>query len=332
MEITNLTELLKTFERYPKKEKNAKTFLEIARCPHYENVWSNILAFYLNPNAEHGFGDILLRTFLNIIREDINIGDEKAVKIHREYRTAKNNRIDIVVETNNFVLGIENKVNASLYNDLNDYAHTIKTLANDKLIYKIVLSKYKSSCNYGFENVLYSDLINQLKQSKKDATQNKHDILFIDFIETIENEINDNPMNNNPELVKFFTEKHEEIAKLLTYSNRMNDYVFKKLQRIHNLLLSKFKNEIYKTSDCYSSGGHYNSYLYLKVNDSYFCWQTEVKINAVNFYTSFYSTENSEIPALESKVKFRSFSATDNDEKIVAEIEKEIRQIIEEVK
>ncbi len=330
MEITNLKELLAKFENYPKKEKNAETFLEIAGCPHYENVWSNILGFYLNPNASHGFGDMLLKIFLNLIKIENNIGKIQKVNIKREYKTEKNNRLDIVVVTDSFVLGIENKVNASLYNDLKDYAHAIEKLANRKPSYKIVLSKYRSSCDNGFINVLYSDLINQLPESIRNETQNKYQILFKDFIETIENEINENPMNNNPELVKFFTENHTEIADLLAYSNHMNDYVFKKLQSIHRELRLKFN--VKKEQDCFSQNGNYLSCLYFKVNESSFCCQTEVKINAVNFYTSFYPTEKSKISALEGKVDFTpTFSATDSDELIVAEIEKQILQIIEEI-
>ncbi len=114
--------------------------------------------------------------------------------------------------------------------------------------------------------------------------------------------------------------------------NPMNEIVFQKLQTIHNMLLSKFEKEIYKPSKCIIWYGHYNSYLFLKVKDSSFCWQTEVKINAVNFYTSFYPTEKSKISALEGKVDFTpTFSATDSDELIVAEIEKQILQIIEEI-
>ena len=57
-----------------------------------------------------------------------------------------------------------------------------------------------------------------------------------------------------------------------------------------------------------------------------------MKINAVNFYTSFYPTEKSKISALDGKVDFTpTFSATDSDELIVAEIEKQIRQIIKEI-
>ena len=50
---TEFEEILKEFESIPEELKSASIF-NIAGYPHYENVSSNILAFYFNPNAELG--------------------------------------------------------------------------------------------------------------------------------------------------------------------------------------------------------------------------------------------------------------------------------------
>jgi hypothetical protein len=110
--------------------------------------------------------------------------------------------------------------------------------------------------------------------------------------------------------------------------NPMNEIVFKKLQTIHSELKEKFKVE--KEQECFSDKGSYLSCLYFNVNDSSFCCETGVKINDVDFWTCFYKTENSkEITALEGK-GYKLIPNLSND-KIVKEIEKQIRQIIEEV-
>jgi hypothetical protein len=112
--------------------------------------------------------------------------------------------------------------------------------------------------------------------------------------------------------------------------NPMNGIVFKKLQTIHNLLLSKFQEEIYKPSNCSIHEGNYLSCLYLQVKDKTFCCETGVIINNVDFWTCFYKTENSkEIPALVGKGY--KFLPDDSYDKIVAEIEKQIRQIIDDL-
>lgn len=55
--------------------------------------------------------------------------DSDGCAVATECVTAKGNRIDIVVELDDLVIGIENKVNADLYNDLPDYMHLIETIA-----------------------------------------------------------------------------------------------------------------------------------------------------------------------------------------------------------
>lgn len=103
-----------------------------------------------------------------------------------------------------------------------------------------------------------------------------------------------------------------------------------KLQIIHNLLLCKFQNEIYKPSDCGTHEGIFLSCLNLKINEKTFCCQTEIEINGIDFHTYFYETDNCEkIPELEDK-KYE-FKPAYSDDIIIGEIEKLINQIIEEV-
>ncbi len=104
---------------------------------------------------------------------------------------------------------------------------------------------------------------------------------------------------------------------------------FQKLQTIHSELRQKFNVE--KDHKCFSDEkGNYLSCLYFNINDSSFCCETGVEINGVDFWTCFYKTENSkEIPALEGKGY--KFTPAFNNYTIVAEIENQIRQIIEEV-
>lgn len=112
--------------------------------------------------------------------------------------------------------------------------------------------------------------------------------------------------------------------------NPKNEFVFNKLKTIHNLLIIKFKEVIYKPSTCIVRDGHYISYIYLKVKDCTFCCETNVTINDINFWTGFYKKENSKaIPALEGKEY--QFTSDFSDDVVVKSIEKLINQIIEEI-
>jgi hypothetical protein len=107
---------------------------------------------------------------------------------------------------------------------------------------------------------------------------------------------------------------------------------YQKLQAIHNLLMGKFQNEIYKPSDCGIDKGIYLSCLNLKINDKTFCCQTEIeiKINDVIFWTYFYETDNCEkILALVGKEY--NFKPAFSSDIVVDSIEKLINQIIEEI-
>jgi hypothetical protein len=217
------------------------------------------------------------------------------------------------------VLGIENKVNASLYNDLEDYARTIDELSNiSKTAFKIVLSKYKCHCDNKFINVLYSDLINLLISSLN-KQENKYQILFQDFLDTVSNEINYNSMNDNPEMVDFFTKNHHQITELLNYSDEMNDFVFNKLKNIHENLREIFNNR-YEKEECFTWQGKYLSQFIFK---SFIC-QTSIGIGQVNYGTYFYKHDWKTIP----NSKEYEFLPTFDDKTIMTEIAEQINNLL----
>lgn len=104
--------------------KAPRTFLELAGYPHYENVCSNLLAFYLDPEEEHGMSDLLLRALMNCIGIPWETAVHKA-QTDREIYTKQGGKLDLLVVTDDFIIGIENKIWAVLHNDLDDYAALI---------------------------------------------------------------------------------------------------------------------------------------------------------------------------------------------------------------
>jgi hypothetical protein len=97
--------------------------MEIAGYPHYENVCSNILAFYLDPEEVHGLGTLVLDALArvgSIAAADEGVGGN--VSVEREVITDNGNRIDILIETDAHAILIENKIYASVENPLKDYA------------------------------------------------------------------------------------------------------------------------------------------------------------------------------------------------------------------
>lgn len=164
------------------------TFFEITKFPHSEIVYTNILAFYFNIKKEHNFGDLIVRALLT--SANIEIEEFKNLNVYSEYFTNKGNRIDLVLCSDKFVVGIENKINAPVYNDLQDYAETLEAI-NDNC-YKIILSLNQENAvanENGYINVTYDKFISNIKKLTKDVwnSNNKWHILLQEFMNTIEN-------------------------------------------------------------------------------------------------------------------------------------------------
>ena len=119
----DLETLLNEFARLPTHEDRPLTFMEIAGYPHYENVCSNILEFFLDSQKQHGLGTLVLDALLDV--GDIapsNEGMGGNLSVEREVYTDAGNRIDVLIESDTHAILIENKIYAGVKNPLADYA------------------------------------------------------------------------------------------------------------------------------------------------------------------------------------------------------------------
>nr|WP_255478538.1 PD-(D/E)XK nuclease family protein [Rufibacter sp. XAAS-G3-1] len=84
--------------------------MEISGYPHYENVCSNILKFYLDINNEHELKDLIINSVVHCADKDFHLEYEfENIEVLREVETNNGNRLDILIKTNNYIIGIENK-------------------------------------------------------------------------------------------------------------------------------------------------------------------------------------------------------------------------------
>ncbi|MGN0039191.1 MAG: PD-(D/E)XK nuclease family protein [Coriobacteriales bacterium] len=144
--------------------RSRKTIMEVSGYPHYENVVSNILAFFLDSTEEHGFGDLWARSLVECARADAK-PPGATCSIDREVSTLSGKRLDILFSTRTYTVGIENKVFAGLYNDLGEYAELIDSTAAEAGTesVKVVLSLHDLGSQQGiagneFANVTYARL------------------------------------------------------------------------------------------------------------------------------------------------------------------------------
>lgn len=100
-----------------------KTLFDIGTRGYFENPTTDLLAFFLDPDAEHGFGNAVLSALLECLPDQYQPVRAEQYLIRspvREWVTSQQQRIDLVLESERWVLAIEHKV----YHDLsNDFVH-----------------------------------------------------------------------------------------------------------------------------------------------------------------------------------------------------------------
>lgn len=243
-----LIEVSEIYKRIPIKE---KTFMDISGYSHYENVCSNILAFYFNTVDEHKFNNFVTNAFIKVLKNkniDIDLlKEDDIVKVSREYITLKGNRIDIVLENNKFIIGIENKIEASIYNDLKDYADTLNKLNKNSI--KILLSLHDNSniINQSeFINITYQEFLNQLKidliyfQDKS----NKWLIFLNEFIKSFDNFKGEIKMEE--EILNWLRLNKDKIDELDKIREIANKSIEKREEELKKLLENKFNANFIK--------------------------------------------------------------------------------------
>lgn len=190
--ITPFKKLVSDFNRIHKINERLPTFMEISRYPHFENVCSNILSFYFDTTQSHKLNDLVLKSLLECTSFQFENYPPIATKnCHREYCTPDNKRIDLVIEGEDVVVAIENKIFHWLNNDLGIYEQTILnnfSQCNNKIF--IVLSIKKEITTGSFVSITYEAFFKRLKQNLGDYAvnaNNQYVTYLLDFIKTIEN-------------------------------------------------------------------------------------------------------------------------------------------------
>lgn len=234
MKLDELQDFLDTAQ-IPVFKKKPKTFLEIARQPHYEIVISNIYAFYLDPTEEHGLGDLFINslvTCLNAKRENDWIEDFTDFEIHTEYSTKKG-RIDILLLSSDSAIIIENKIYHHLNNNLQEYSDYVrKEIGNKDAVYGLVLGlKEFNPKEENFVSLTHKELLSKVFQHLGeyvlDASE-KYVTFLKDFYQNI---INLSEKKMNEQNLAFYLKNKKEISDLVQLKAQFKDYVKEEVKK-----------------------------------------------------------------------------------------------------
>jgi hypothetical protein len=103
--------LLDEFKKVQGRISRPQTFMEIGGYPHYENVCSNFLAFFFDPEGPHGLGSLFLDALVDSIGiSGVEEGLGGNVSVEREVVTGAGNRTDLLVKSDSRAVLIENKI------------------------------------------------------------------------------------------------------------------------------------------------------------------------------------------------------------------------------
>jgi len=233
MKIKNLEKFFLN-NTIPEIKEKPLTFLAIAKQPHYENVWSNIYAFYFNVKGEHGLKDLFTKSLLKLINEntDCRFKFTNKFEIQTEFGTDKGGRIDLLLSNYNDAIIIENKVKHTLNNNLKDYWSSI-TVSN-KVGIVLSLNKIKN-ISKPFINITHLELLSEVMQDIENyivGASDKYTVFLKDFYQNIINL--SNPMEEK--LLDFYYSYSEQIINAINIQDSIKDYVLNEVETACSLI------------------------------------------------------------------------------------------------
>lgn len=246
MEEEIYKKVLNDFAIFPKRN-TSPTFMEICQMggDRFEERCSQIFKFYFNPNAPHELKGLFINSLLEIMQNDELNYCLQSVRVITEDTTNDNKRIDIIVETDSFVMAIENKIGAKLYNPLESYVEHINTKYKDQKSFFIILSarnindisELRKIQALGYRYINYQQLFTVVKRNIGDYISNCNQsylIFLMDFIRTIENKF----YNTHMEMNRFFFNNRFQIEELINEYNAFKESILNiQRENISDILL-----------------------------------------------------------------------------------------------
>ena len=214
--------------------------MELSGYPHYENVCSNILAFYLDPASPHGLGSLCLDALLEAARCDTFGSPLSSIVVEREMQTTSGKSLDILVESDSLLLAIENKIFAGLNNPLSDYADLVNERKADRReVLKLVLSLAPPSPepSHGFRSLLYKDFTTVLRTKLGHyacRADSRYLIYFVDFLDTIDDLQRGTQMD--AAWLDFARDNREDVQALLKQAKTFKSELRRKVQELRSMI------------------------------------------------------------------------------------------------
>lgn len=252
LQVQVLEKLFDDLQTLSPEEHMEADIFSICGFPHYERVASNVLAFFLDNKREHGLGDLFIQSMLTLGKIEAEALDLN-YEVQKEVQTKKGNFIDLVIQSNSYVILIENKIYATVYNDLDDYydhfAQPIQNNQKPNNVYAFVLSLKPISIKHQkYVYIEYEQLFDQVKSRLGEyitRSNQRYLFLLIDFITNIENLKKGNIMDY--EFISYVREHINEIEIVNRQLKKIHDDFREVVEKVNAQISEKFQTDKVKT-------------------------------------------------------------------------------------
>ncbi|RZT93574.1 PD-(D/E)XK nuclease superfamily protein [Ancylomarina subtilis] len=214
----------------PKIKAKPKTFLGIAKQPHYENVLSNLYAFFFDVNEEHGLKDLFISTFIDIIQvktkgQGKQFYFDDGFEVRTEVGTGEG-RIDLFLANESSAIIIENKVYHNLINPLANYWALIDRIElQNKIGVVLSLRKIPYTGNENFINITHLELMEEVMRNLN-IYEEQASPKFLIFLEDLHQNIKNLSLSHmKVEELELFLLNKDKINQLVKYRRNIQVHV-----------------------------------------------------------------------------------------------------------
>lgn len=248
-----------TENEIPRIKRKPKTFLGIAKQPHYENVLSNIYAFFFDVNEVHKLRDLFVKSLLQLIDDNEQLIDGfYDFEVLTEFAVSQQKRIDILLKNSEQAIIIENKVYHHLNNDLEVYYNDV--VATTKLGVVLSLKDIAHISHPNFVNITHVQLLKRVIQNLGDYILNANDKYMVFLKDFYQNILNLSIGIMNEKDFQFYKSHRDKIHQTVRFLNRFKEYIKQEVERACHLLNGEDSFLTLK-----GTGPHYRYFISKKV-------------------------------------------------------------------
>lgn len=247
-ELVDWSKKLADFKFEDMKE---RTFLEIINAHQIESVSSRVLAFILDPNEKHGLNTLGLKALAKVASIKLTHPLSKANVITElgcyHSRTDKRGRIDILIEMDDQIIAIENKINHICNNPFLIYEKYINKEYKDysKKDF-IILGLCNDKSNTGnFKFVSHFDFGKEMKRLLENYDGSSPYLIFInDYLDALSTmDKKDFFSQNESEIFDFILENSNKLDQLNQFKEKIKRYAKNYLKEFNEI--SGYNQSIY---------------------------------------------------------------------------------------